>query len=243
MVKKYGLIGKNISYSYSEKYFKSFFKKNNLINCNYQIYDLKNLNEIKSFLFNNDLKGINITIPYKEEILNYVDILSPEVEEIKAANTLSIKDRKIIAHNTDVFGFEKSYKSYLERSINGLILGTGGASKAVAWVLKKYNINISFASREKKGENIIHYPLLLENGLSKYCIIINCSPIGTFPDLDKYPNIPYETLKKKCFLIDLIYNPDKTKFMQLGEKNGAIVKNGLEMLHFQADKSWEIWNK
>ena len=172
--------------------------------------------------------------------MKFVDEISSEVLEIGSCNTLKIENKKIKAYNTDVYGFMDMIKVFLPNIKNALILGTGGASKSVNWVLKRENINVGFASREKKGKNIFLYEDI--ESLEKYNIIINTTPLGTFPNVNFSPNIPYSKIKKGTFFIDLVYNPNKTLFMKKGEENGGISKNGLEMLYSQAKKSWDIWD-
>lgn len=239
-MRKFGLIGKNIAYSFSESYFNDKFRKESILDSAYQLFDLKSISEIDELFQLENLKGFNVTIPYKEEIISYLDKLSPEAEKIGAVNCVKIQNNKKIGFNTDAFGFENSLKPLLEKHHQkALILGDGGAAKAVKFVLAKFRID--YQSVTRKGE--LKFSDLNQEIISTHQLIINCTPIGTFPDLETSPDIPYEFLTDSHLLYDLIYNPEKTKFLQLGETPGAKIKNGYEMLVLQAEKSWEIWNQ
>ncbi|MDK7375728.1 MULTISPECIES: shikimate dehydrogenase [Weeksella] len=235
-----GLIGKNISYSFSVKYFTEKFEQLNLGNYSYELFDLKNINEIETLFRNKNLLGFNITIPYKQAIIPYLDELSPEAKEVGAVNTVKIDNGKKIGYNTDVYGFEKSFVPMLSKHHQkALILGNGGASKAVVFVVNKLGIPYTIVSRNDK--KLLHYDALDEDILASHQIIINCTPVGTYPQINATPKLPYQFLTDIHYLYDLIYNPEETIFLQLGKKKGAKTKNGLEMLHLQAEKSWEIW--
>ncbi|MGB6083474.1 shikimate dehydrogenase family protein [Moheibacter sp.] len=239
-MRKFGLIGKNIAYSFSESYFHDKFRKENITNSTYQLFDLKSISEVEELFQTKELKGFNVTIPYKEEIIPYLDELSPEAQKIGAVNCVKIQNNKKIGFNTDAFGFENSLKPLLEKHHQkALILGDGGAAKAVKFALTK--LDIEFKSVTRKGE--LKFSDLNQEIISTHQLIINCTPVGTFPDLETSPDIPYEFLTDSHLLYDLIYNPEKTKFLQLGETQGAKIKNGYEMLVLQAEKSWEIWSQ
>lgn len=239
-MKKFGLIGKNIAYSFSESYFNDKFRKESILDSAYQLFDLKSISEIDELFQLENLKGFNVTIPYKEEIISYLDELSPEAGKIGAVNCVKIQNNKKIGFNTDAVGFENSLKPLLEKHHQkALILGDGGAAKAVKFALTK--LDIEFKSVTRKGE--LKFSDLNQEIISTHQLIINCTPVGTFPDLETSPDIPYEFLTDSHLLYDLIYNPEKTKFLQLGETQGAKIKNGYEMLVLQAEKSWEIWNQ
>ena len=240
--KKFGLIGKNIDYSFSKKYFSEKFKKENL-DYTYSNFDIVNISEIESILQNNSISGYNVTIPYKEEIIKFLDEIDEVAKDIGAINTIKKIDNKNIGFNTDGFGFEKSLLPLIENKIpkNALILGSGGASKAIKHVLKKLKINYSTVSR-KEGKSEFVYENLNEVILNKFKMIINCSPVGTFPNINNCPNIPYEFLTKDHILYDLVYNPIESLFLKRGREIGCKTKNGLEMLEIQANESWSVWN-
>ena len=238
---KFGLIGKDISYSFSKNYFTLKFKKLGLNDYEYVNFDLKSIDEFKD-LISKELKGLNVTIPYKESIINFLDEIDDEAKLIGAVNTIKIDKRgRLTGFNTDVYGFEESLKPRLKKSHKkALVLGTGGASKAVCYVLDKLKIDYLLVSRSPEKTQI-SYTDLNRSLLEKYTIIINCTPLGTYPKVEEYPKIPYDCITKKHLLYDLIYNPEKTRFLKEGEKRGADISNGLKMLELQAEKSWKIW--
>lgn len=244
--KKFGLLGKNISYSFSKTYFTEKFLKLNVSNYSYDNFDIPSIEDFPLILdqYVESIHGINVTIPYKEEILQYMDELDEDAAKIGAVNTIKIlKGYTLKGYNTDAFGFENSIIPLINPSMKGaLILGTGGASKAIAFVLDKLQISFKFVSRNPKNDQTISYDDLNENWIKKSTIIINCTPLGTFPAIEKFPPIPYEFLTKNHLLYDLIYNPEVTSFLAKGKEMGARIKNGKQMLELQADKSWEIWN-
>ena len=240
--KKFGLIGKNIDYSFSKKYFSEKFKKENL-DCTYSNFDIVNISEIESILQNNSISGYNVTIPYKEEIIKFLDEIDEVAKDIGAVNTIKKIDNKNIGFNTDCIGFEKSLIPLIEnkKPDSALILGGGGASKAVKYVLKKLKIDYSTVSR-KEGKSEFIYENLNDVIINRFKMIINCSPVGTFPNINKCPNIPYKHLTKEHILYDLVYNPIESLFLRRGRELGCKTKNGLEMLEIQANESWRIWN-
>ena len=239
---KFGLVGKNISYSFSENYFTKKFKNLGLNNHEYYTYDIQSIQDFPDII-SWDIMGLNVTIPYKEKIIDFLDEIDDEARKIGAVNTIKIiKNNKLKGFNTDVYGFEESLRPLVETyHKKALILGTGGASKAVAFVLQKLNIDHLVVSRNPNKDQL-SYGDLTKNILKNYKIIINCTPLGTFPEVDTFPNLPYQFLSEKHLLYDLIYNPAKTRFLLEGEKRGANTHNGLKMLELQAEKSWEIWN-
>jgi shikimate dehydrogenase len=245
--KFFGLLGKNIEYSFSRGYFSRKFKKLNLEQYTYLNFDIQNIEDFEAIIkkYKQNLLGINVTIPYKEAVLPYLDALDETAREIGAVNTIKFtKKGEIKGYNSDVVGFEKSLLPLLENyHNNALILGTGGASKAIAFALKKNNIKYKFVSRNSVGQELLSYEDLSKEVIEKYQIIINSTPVGTSPDVEKSPNIPYQFITKNHLLYDLIYNPEVTKFLFKGRENGAIIKNGYEMLQLQAEESWRIWNE
>ena len=247
-IKTYGLVGKNIAYSFSRNYFSEKFKNENLNNHFYGNFDLDSIDEFP-LLFdapeNKNLAGMNVTIPYKEKVGAFLDEIDAVAKEIGAINTIKIEaSGKRIGFNTDVYGFSNSLKPLLNKTHKkALILGTGGASKAVAYTFKQLSMDYLFVSRTPSSTNQISYEDLSVEILSEYTVIVNCSPMGTSPDVHLCPAIPYQFLTENHLLYDLIYNPAVTTFLQKGIEKGAATKNGLEMLELQAGKSWEIWNQ
>ncbi|HQV96987.1 MAG: shikimate dehydrogenase [Saprospiraceae bacterium] len=243
MTKKYGLIGYPLEHSFSPDYFNTKFK-NERIDADYKTYPLNNIKEFAALISKLNFSGLNVTIPYKEAILPYLDEVDIVAKTIGAVNTIAFKNGKTIGYNTDCYGFEKSLLSSIEKSKNihgALVLGTGGASRAVQYILKKLDIQYSLISRSKKG--IIRYQDIDKALFSSINLIINTTPLGMSPNIKNKPEIPYEWLNEKYFLYDLIYNPEKTIFLSEGLKMGCKIKNGHDMLILQAEKAWHIWNQ
>lgn len=240
---RFGLVGKDISYSFSRGYFSKKFADLELLNYTYENFDLGDISEFPVLLNATDKPtGLNVTIPYKEAVIPYLDELEESALEIGAVNTIKVSPSGSKGYNTDAYGFQKSIEPYLKNHhTKALILGTGGASKAIAYVLQQLGIEYSFVSRTGKN-NGYRYEELNKEILEERTLIINCSPIGTFPNLTEKPKLPYEHINQEHLLFDLIYNPEKTTFLKLGETHGAVVLNGLRMLELQAEKAWEIWN-
>lgn len=236
---KFGLIGRNISYSFSKKYFEQKFQKLLLNNYSYEIFDIENLDPISEIFKTEHLNGLNVTIPYKEKIIPFIDELSEEAQEIGAINCISIKNGKTKGYNTDAFGFEKTlllHKKEIQKT--AIILGNGGAAKAVKFVLKKNNIPYITVSRNTE----INYENLSENLVKENLIIIQCTPVGTFPNVEDCVKFPFDAISENHLIIDLIYNPEYSKFIKNCAEKGAKTANGLYMLEQQAEKAWEIWN-
>lgn len=243
--KLFGLLGRDISYSFSRGYFTKKFTALNLEHHSYVNFDIPKIEDFHSIIENNkSIKGINVTIPYKEEVMAYLDKIDKTAKEIGAVNTIKITKRgNLKGYNSDVVGFEKSIVPLLEKHHKkALILGTGGASKAIAYALKLNNIKYKFVSRKPKTKKQISYNDLSQEIMQDYSIIVNSTPLGTSPDVDKCPAIPYQFITSKHLLYDLIYNPEISKFLANGKANGAKIKNGYEMLELQAEESWRIWN-
>ncbi|MBO6880415.1 shikimate dehydrogenase [Winogradskyella sp.] len=242
---KFGLVGRDISYSFSRGYFADKFENEGLPHT-YVNFDLQSIEELDDVIKNTpNLKGLNVTIPYKEDVIPMLDDLNKRARKIGAVNTIRItRYQKLIGYNTDYYGFKNSLQPHLKKHHKrALILGTGGASKAIAHALKKLKIQYDYVSRsEKEGVKFL-YSDLTDDIISSYTIIINCTPIGTFPNVNECPDIPYEAITEMHILYDLIYNPEQTKFLSCGDIKGATTINGLEMLKLQAEKSWHIWNK
>lgn len=244
--KLFGLLGKNISYSFSRRYFTEKFNKLDLNKYKYVNFDLQKIEDFRSVILKHkDLNGINVTIPYKEEVIPFLDKLDKTAAKIGAVNTIKfIKRGSLKGYNSDVVGFESSILPLLKKHHKkALILGTGGASKAVAYALKKNKISYKFVSRNPEGKKEISYNTLTQEIIENYTIIINCTPLGTSPKIEKCPDIPYQFITKNHILYDLIYNPEITTFLSKGKQKEAITKNGLEMLQLQAEESWRIWNE
>lgn len=243
---KYGLIGYPLGHSFSISYFNEKFENEgiNAVYENFEIADITNLREILDSYPN--LKGLNVTIPYKEQVIRYLDSISPAAKAIGAVNVIRIthKGKKVLlkGFNSDVIGFTRSIEPMLEPAHKkALILGTGGASKAINYGLRSLGIETKFVSRSKK-KDMLTYQELTPAHMQEYKVIVNCTPLGMYPKFEECPMLPYEAMDDKTLLYDLIYNPDETMFMQQGRKYGATVKNGLEMLLLQAFASWDFWN-
>lgn len=242
---RFGLLGKNIGYSFSVGYFAEKFKSLNLEDYEYVNFDIQSIEEFPEIIKNNpNLKGMNVTIPYKEAVIPYLDKISKKAQRIGAVNTIKFtKKGKLKGYNSDFYGFKKSLKPFLEpHHKKALILGTGGASKGVAFALEELGITYTFVSREATDESI-GYKLVNATTFDNHQIVINCTPLGTSPNVDAFPPIPYEYFTPKHIAHDLIYNPEETIFLRKAKKQGAKIKNGLEMLRYQAEKSWRIWNR
>jgi shikimate dehydrogenase len=246
-MKKYGLIGYPLTHSFSKRYFTQKFEQEK-IDSTYENFEIDNISKFTEIIINNpELVGLNVTIPYKELVIPFLDELNESAREIGAVNTVKITRSDSNIHlkgfNTDTFGFETSLKPLLkEHHKKALILGTGGASKALKYVLRKLGIEFISASIEDLKENEIRYEAIDEKMMSERLLIINATPLGTYPKVETFPNIPYQFIAEKHLLFDLVYNPEVTQFMAKGLENGATVKNGYEMLLQQALKSYEIWN-
>ncbi len=244
-ITKFGLIGKNISYSFSKKHFTEKFALGNLEGYTYENFDIQSIEDFPKIIAENpNLKGLNVTIPYKEEIIPYLNKLSKKAAQIGAVNVIRFtKNGKLKGYNSDYYGFKKSLQPLLQsHHKKALILGTGGAAKAVAFALNELGIIYTFVSREEK-EGMIDYERINATTFDNYHIIINCTPLGTSPNIEAFPPIPYNFFTEKHIAFDLIYNPEETQFLKKAKKKGAITKNGYELLVFQAEKAWKIWNK
>lgn len=241
---KLGLLGKNISYSFSKAYFKKKFENEKISNISYENFDIQDIDLFPSIIKNTEgLKGMNVTIPYKEVVMPFLDKINKKAEAIGAVNTIKVtKKGKLVGYNTDCYGFKKTLTPHLKpHHQKALILGTGGASKAIAYTLKNLNIEYYYVSRKASKDVSYTYETLSEDIIKDHQIIINCTPLGTFPNIEDCPKIPYNGLTKNHILYDLIYNPEETKFLKLGKQKQATIINGLKMLEFQAEKSWSIW--
>ncbi len=247
-MKQYGLVGFPLVHSFSKRFFTEKFENENT-NAVYQNFEIENISDFPGIIKNNpNLKGLNVTIPHKQAVMAFLDELDEAAEKVGAVNTVKIlrETGKITlkGFNTDTWGFETSLKPLLkDYHKKALILGTGGASKAVKYVLGKLGIDFISASIEELKENEIRYEDIDKKIIAGHLLIINATPLGTFPDVEKFPPVPYQYITERHLLFDLVYNPETTMFMKKGEERGATVKNGYEMLMQQALKSYEIWNK
>jgi shikimate dehydrogenase len=247
-LKKFGLIGFPLGHSFSKKYFQEKFRDESLNDCRYDNYEVNELAGLVNLIkTDHNFTGLNVTIPYKSEILRYIDLVDDEAAEIGAVNVLKVitlQNKRIIkGFNSDNFGFRESLKPYLETKMvkNALILGTGGSSKAVAYALEKLGIKFTYVSRNpKKGQ--LSYKDAAEGIIRENLLIINTTPLGMFPKIEDKPGIGYNDLTPDHILYDLVYNPELTAFLQEGVKRGSTTIGGLRMLHLQAERSWEIWN-
>lgn len=243
--KKFGLLGSNISYSFSKTYFTEKFSNELFEDTIYENFDIPSLEEFPTILKNNpDLKGMNVTIPYKETIIPYLDTLSEKAYKIGAVNVIRFtKKGNLKGYNSDWYGFMKSLEPLLQpHHRKALILGTGGAAKGVAFALEQLGIFYTYVSREA-DKTSIDYNKINSTTFENYHIIINCTPVGTSPNTAEFPPIPYEFFTNNHIAFDLIYNPEETAFLKKAKEKGAMIKNGYEMLVFQAEKAWKIWNK
>jgi len=243
--KIFGLVGKNIAYSFSKKYFSEKFALGHLDNCSYENFDLQSIEEFPALIANHpNIKGLNVTIPYKEAIIPYLAKLSKTAAQIGAVNVIRItKKGQLKGYNTDYYGFMKSLEPLLQpHHKKALLLGTGGAAKAVAFALDRMGILYTYVSRDPK-EGMIDYDRINATTFDNYHIIINCTPLGTSPNTKEFPPIPYAFFTEKHLAYDLIYNPEVTQFLKKAQKKGAVIKNGYDMLVQQAEKAWKIWNK
>lgn len=243
-MRQYGLIGYPLTHSFSQKYFTEKFIKENIPDTEFLNFQIKEIAKVKDiFSEYPQLKGLSVTIPHKKNIIQYTDEVSDVVHETGACNCIKITKEKKTGFNTDVIGFEKSFiKNLLPHHTKALILGTGGAAVAVEYVLKNLGIYYSFVSRNKNKSGFT-YNQLKKNVLEEFTVIINCTPLGTYPDIQEAPPIPYAYLTSGHYLFDLVYNPPLTKFLSAGKQRNCIIKNGYEMLVLQAEENWRIWNE
>ena len=245
---RYGLIGYPLKHSFSKDYFNDKFRAEG-IDAEYANFEIPSIKEFKTILKENpDLKGLNVTIPYKEQVIPYLDQLSENVKLIGAVNVIKIerskgKIKKLTGFNSDIIGFKNSLEPLLKpHHQKALVLGTGGAAKAIYYGLQQLGITPTYVSRVKQPETALIYEELTEHDIQTHTLIVNCTPVGMWPNVDECPKIPYEYLTADHLLYDLLYNPDETLFMKRGAQYGATVKNGLEMLLLQAFAGWSFWH-
>jgi shikimate dehydrogenase len=241
----FGLIGKSLSHSFSKSYFEKKFQEQRLDDYSYDNFELEKIEDFPALLKQKQFKGLNVTIPYKESIIPFLDELNAGAKEIGAVNCINFVNNRMVGYNTDVYGFAQSIKPFLDTNHQrALILGTGGASKSIAYALKKIGLQVFYVTsgKEKKTQNTFFYPEINDRVMEAFKFIVNTTPLGTFPNTEECPNLPYQLFTPKHFAYDLVYNPPETRFLRLAKEKGAIAMNGLSMLQLQAEKSWEIWN-
>ena len=240
---KYGIIGFPLGHSFSKGFFTEKFAREG-IDAQYLNFEIPDATMLKDILRENpELRGLNVTLPHKQAVIPLLDELSDEAREIGAVNVIRVREGKLKGFNSDIIGFTESIKPLLQpHHTKALILGTGGASRAIRVGLSRLGIEWTYVTRSPR-EGMFAYSDLTPEVIKEYSVIVNCSPVGMFPKVDQAPAIPYELLTQKHLLFDLVYNPEDTLFMKKGREQGAIVKNGLEMLHLQAIASWEFWNE
>lgn len=243
-MKLYGLIGYPLGHSFSKEYFTQKFEKENLADCFFELFPLVQIDHFNHLIQSQlSLKGLCVTIPYKQAVIPFLNSISEIANNIGAVNCIEILPEGLKGHNTDVVGFEKSFIPHLKlHHSKALVLGTGGASKAVQYVLNKLNIPFLLVSRSPPTNQCIGYNKIDKELMEEYTIIINCTPLGMYPNVDEMPTLPYQYLSSQHYLYDVIYQPAKTKFLQEGKQRGATIKNGYDMLIIQADENWRIWN-
>ena len=243
-MKRYGLIGYPLSHSFSQQYFADKFQSENISNCAYELFPIASIDELGNLLAAHpDLKGLNVTIPYKQLVLPYLTDISNLPGRLLACNCIKIEGATLTGYNTDVIGFEESFKPLLQpHHTKALVLGSGGAAAAVTYVLRKLNIEYKIVSRTGGNGEALTYDEVDASVIAEYPVIINTTPLGQYPNTQAAPALPYDAITSKHYLFDLLYNPSKTIFLQRGEEQGAAIKNGQEMLVIQAEESWRIWN-
>ena len=246
MIKQYGLIGYPLSHSFSKKYFTHKFKRENIVGCTYELFEIDRIDLVESVFKIDNIQGFNVTIPYKHDIMQYMDDFDHSAQKVGAVNVVKIHaNGKKTGFNSDYYGFRTSLEKWLpaDKNMKALILGVGGAAKAVIAVLQDLDIPFIKISRDETKGDLTYQNLWSKNTvLLQHHLIINTTPLGMSPHQDAKPNINYKKLTDQHHLYDLIYNPAETEFMKYGQASGAKIKNGLEMLELQAEKSWEIWN-
>lgn len=246
-MRQFGLIGKTLKHSFSKNYFTEKFNKEGITNCQYELFELGAISEFQNLVdhYSNTLAGLNVTIPYKKEVMEFLDEMDDNAAEIGAVNTIKVtKGEKLKGYNTDYLGFIHSLQDGWDLSHKkALVLGTGGASEAIKKALKDLNIPFQSVSRKNSEDSIDYNQVIQDNWVQTHQLIINTTPLGTYPDMDKKPSLPYEQLSDQHLLFDLVYNPEVTAFLQEGLDRRAKTKNGYAMLVGQAEASWKIWNE
>jgi shikimate dehydrogenase len=246
-MRKFGLIGYPLGHSFSKKYFTEKFNTEHISDCSYENYPLKSLDEFRELVASDDeLCGLNITIPYKSEIIRFLDVIEPEADQIGAVNVMKIRRPdgkiKLFGYNSDITGIRDTLVPFMSENVrNALVLGTGGSSRAVCHVLKEFGLKVDLVSRDRKPDVLVYSDI--DSGIiDRTQLIINTTPLGMFPNTESKPDLNYRRLNSKHILFDLIYNPEFTSFLRMGSEQGCSIISGIKMLHSQAEKAWEIWN-
>ncbi len=243
-MRNFGLIGYPLEHSFSKLYFEKKFKNQKIKDVSYENYEIENISSIQKLINDKELNGLNITIPYKEKVLSFIDELDESAAKIGSVNVIKFQDKKLKGFNTDYLGFKKSLVNWIPNSeFSAVILGSGGSSKAVIYVLNELKIPFNIISRSKSSDMITYDELKKSTILSESKLIINTTPLGMYPNIKSCPDIDFKKLSKNHYIFDLVYNPSETKLLNISKKKGAKIKNGYEMLVNQAEYSWEIWNK
>ena len=246
-MRKFGLIGYPLGHSFSKKYFTEKFNTEHISDCSYENYPLKSLDEFRELVASDDeLCGLNITIPYKSEIIRFLDVIEPEADQIGAVNVMKIRRPdgkiKLFGYNSDITGIRDTLVPFMSENVrNALVLGTGGSSRAVCHVLKEFGLKVDLVSRDRKP-GVLVYSDIDSGIIDRTQLIINTTPLGMFPNTESKPDLNYRRLNSKHILFDLIYNPEFTSFLRRGAEQGCSIISGIKMLHSQAEKAWEIWN-
>lgn len=240
---RFGLIGRTLAHSFSRRYFAEKFRAIGRTDCVYELVELPAIDAFPSLSVRERFSGLNVTVPYKESIIPYLDEIDETAAAIGAVNCIRISGGKMKGYNTDAYGFAQSVKPFIGGHERALILGTGGSSKAVAYVLRKLGLEVMFVSSSKTtGGNIISYKEVNAHVMNAFTCVVNCTPLGMYPAVTQAPPLPYDHFTERHFAYDLIYNPSETAFLRRAGEKGAVTVNGLSMLKLQAEKSWEIWN-
>ena len=237
-MKTYGLIGENLSHSFSQQYFQKKFSKERIKDSQYLNFEINDISCLRELIQKKNIKGLNITIPFKEKVIPILDEITEDAKEIGAVNTIQINGNKLIGHNTDIFGFEKSITPLLNGRNNAIILGNGGASRAIQFVLLKKGISFNVFSRNL----MLKFSDITVENIQTHGLIINATPLGMYPNNETFPELPYNAINSQHLLYDLVYNPEESQFLKKGLAKGAQIQNGKQMLYLQAEKSWKIWN-
>jgi shikimate dehydrogenase len=240
---KFGLIGRSLSHSFSPSYFAQKFERENRLSDSYLAYEINSLDNFKQWFQSNELSGVNVTFPYKEEIIQHLDRLDESAQAIGAVNCITHQHGELVGYNTDAPAFAKSIAPFLENKFErALIIGTGGAAKAVEHALQRWNMPVFYLTRQPRADNHLATFDLKSTNLPFFKLIINCTPLGTYPNVNEAPELPYEWIDESFLLYDLVYNPPMSLFLKRGKERGAQVMNGSKMLELQADMSWTVWS-